>query len=387
MRILVLTDTYPPQATGGYERSCADVVRHWRADGHEVLVVTGAGPGHGDPGDGDGVHRVLPPVAAETGPRTGPEAADRAVTALLHGFRPEVVTAWNLARVPVAGTLAPVVRAGLPVVLVVCDGWLGDRPGWDAELPPCPPGSSVAFVSEPLARDTVLPPWAPATTVVTGSGIDADVFHARTVPARPWRHRLLSVGRLVPAKGVQDAVAALAELTAEYRLRIVGPGTPAQQQALRERATELGVADRVRLAGSMPRAALPGQYRSADAVLFPSRWQEPFGLVPLEAMACSTPVVATGTGGSGGFLRNGETALLAPVGDPAGLARAVRTLAGDPALRTALVERGRSLAAHWTVSRLADRLEALVVRAVRDSRDALAASYTPSTSVDSSVQS
>ena len=59
-----------------------------------------------------------------------------------------------------------------------------------------------------------------------------------------------------------------------------------------------------------PRAELRGRYAAADVVAFPSRWREPFGLVPVEAMACDTPVVATGTGGTGEFLADGVNALV-----------------------------------------------------------------------------
>ena len=85
-----------------------------------------------------------------------------------------------------------------------------------------------------------------------------------------------------------------------------------------------------------PRDALAGVYAGADALLFCVEWPEPFGLVPLEAMAVGTPVVATGTGGSAEYLRDGENCLLVEPGDAdARSPRAVRRLAGDPELRAA----------------------------------------------------
>ena len=58
------------------------------------------------------------------------------------------------------------------------------------------------------------------------------------------------------------------------------------------------------------REELPAAYRAADVFVFPSTWSEPFGLVPIEAMACGVPVVGSGTGGSGEFLIDGATALV-----------------------------------------------------------------------------
>jgi glycosyltransferase involved in cell wall biosynthesis len=89
-------------------------------------------------------------------------------------------------------------------------------------------------------------------------------------------------------------------------------------------------------AGQLERAELIAAYEEADAVVFPVRWEEPWGLVPLEAMAKGRPVVATGRGGSGEYLRDGENCLLFPAGDAAALADAVRRLAEDQALREKL---------------------------------------------------
>jgi glycosyltransferase involved in cell wall biosynthesis len=102
------------------------------------------------------------------------------------------------------------------------------------------------------------------------------------------------------------------------------------------------------LRGALPRAALPGLYAAADVVVFPVLWEEPWGLVPLEAMAMGRPVVATGQGGSGEYLRDGENALLHAPGDTAGLAAAVERLAADAGLRERLREGGSATASRHT---------------------------------------
>ncbi len=83
-------------------------------------------------------------------------------------------------------------------------------------------------------------------------------------------------------------------------------------------------------------------------MLFPVTWPEPFGLVPLEAMACGRPVVATATGGAAEYLRDGENCLIVPVDDPQSLAAAVQRLAADEALRAGLVAGGHATAARLT---------------------------------------
>ena len=149
--------------------------------------------------------------------------------------------------------------------------------------------------------------------------------HALFTPGEPhdWGWRLFHVGRMDERKGVDTAIEALAHLPAEARLTVLGSGDDRYLAELRALCARLGLEGRVR-STCVTRSELPAAYARADALLFPVRWEEPWGLVPLEAMAIGTPVVATGTGGSGEYLRDGENALVVGRGaGPAELARAV----------------------------------------------------------------
>jgi glycosyltransferase involved in cell wall biosynthesis len=99
-------------------------------------------------------------------------------------------------------------------------------------------------------------------------------------------------------------------------------------------AERLGVADRVRLLGPVPRGQLPALLRSADVVVC-SPWYEPFGIVPLEAMACGVPVVASAVGGLVDTVVDGVTGMLVPPRDPRALAARLEELRTDPARRRA----------------------------------------------------
>ena len=138
---------------------------------------------------------------------------------------------------------------------------------------------------------------------------------------------------------------------------------------MRRRAAALGLEDRVRLLPGCGQRALATRYRAADAVLFPSSWPEPWGLVPLEAMACGVPVVASGTGGSADYLRPGENALVTGPDDPGATAAAVRRLAASPALRRRLTEGGRATAAAHPPERAHAAVRRALEAAVRDARD------------------
>jgi glycosyltransferase involved in cell wall biosynthesis len=175
-------------------------------------------------------------------------------------------------------------------------------------------------------------------------GVDLDLFRAAggTDP-RPRSHRILSVGRLVPRKGVDLVIRALPLLResgfGDVELLIVGGGggaaalgTDPEARRLHELARELGVEDQVTLRGQVPREEMPGILRSADAVVC-TPWYEPFGIVPLEAMACGVPVVAAAVGGLTDTVVDRATGLHVPPRDPAAIAHAVAELLGSSELR------------------------------------------------------
>jgi glycosyltransferase involved in cell wall biosynthesis len=154
------------------------------------------------------------------------------------------------------------------------------------------------------------------------------------------------VGRIDPRKGIDLAIQALAGLPAEARLTVVGDGDRDHLSELRDLAHRVEVADRVTFLPAEPRERLRDRYAEADALLFPVRWQEPWGLVPLEAMAVGTPVIATGRGGSGEYLRDRENCLLFELeSGPSALVDAVLQLGRDESLRHRLHEGGRATAA------------------------------------------
>ena len=183
-------------------------------------------------------------------------------------------------------------------------------------------------------------------------GVDLGFFSAEgPVDARTGRHRILSVGRLVPRKGVDLVIKALPYLREagfdDVELLIVGGGGDSgalhadpEVRRLMNLATELGVSEKVRLQGQVPRGAMPGIFRSADAVVC-APWYEPFGIVPLEAMACGVPVVAAAVGGLRDTVVDHGTGLHVPPRDPEAIASALAMLLDNPTLRAELGNAGK----------------------------------------------
>ncbi|MDT3398146.1 glycosyltransferase [Streptomyces sp. B1866] len=187
----------------------------------------------------------------------------------------------------------------------------------------------------------------PGRATVVPCGVDAARFtpHGPAVPRDPRRPLLVQLGRLVPRKGAALSLTALALLPGADLVIAGGPpagGLDADPEArrLRALARDLRVADRVRFTGGVQPERVPALLRGADLVLCPADY-EPFGIVPLEAMACGTPVVATAVGGQRDTVADPGTGRLVPPGDPAALAEAVSGLLADPAARAACGAAGR----------------------------------------------
>jgi glycosyltransferase involved in cell wall biosynthesis len=220
---------------------------------------------------------------------------------------------------------------------------------------------------------------------VVPSGVDTEQFSPDGPKAEKGdRPRILCVGRLVPRKGFDTVIRALGAVPDAELVIAGGPAAddlPADGEAQRllRLAERFGVADRVRLVGAVPRPDLPALFRSADLVVC-TPWYEPFGIVPLEAMACGVPVVASAVGGFLDTVVDGATGTLVPPRRPDRLAAAMRKLLAEPFWReaygTAGVDRARSRyswdrIAAGTLAVYADVLG--VPAAAEDSDDELAA--------------
>lgn len=187
------------------------------------------------------------------------------------------------------------------------------------------------------ARKISVVPCGVDTDHFTPEGPVADRSHARPL--------LLQLGRLVPRKGAAVSIAALARLPEAELIIAGGPPADALDQdpevrRLRALCRACGVGDRVRFTGGVPSERVPALLRAADVVLCPADY-EPFGIVPLEAMACGTPVVATAVGGQLDTVVDHTSGRLVPPGDPRELAHAVAELLADPEHRAACGAAGR----------------------------------------------
>lgn len=385
---------YPPHHLGGYEVVWQGAMRHLRAAGHEVrlLVSDHRQPAVAEP-DEPNVHRTLRwywsweryefdrlgPLARLRRERRNAAELRRHLTEQ----RPDVVTFWPMGAMSLS-LIAQVAATGIPTVLVVHDDWLVYGPradGW-TRLWTGPRRGRLAPLAERLTGiPTRFDPgvataiWfnsrfmlerargrglnVPRSEVLT-PGIDR-IFLDRG-PVKDWKGRLLCVGRLDRQKGIDTAIDALRLLPPQTTLTVAGTGDREYSQELQRQVSALGLDSRVHWMGPVAREALPALYRQADAVVFPVRWDEPWGLVPLEAMGVGTPVVATARGGSTEFLEDDNNALVFDADDAPMLAACVDRLRLKSQLRERLRAHGFETAARHTSSLFESRFAEMLER-------------------------
>ena len=388
MKILFVTNLYPPHHVGGYELGCRDVVEKLRARGHAVRVLTSAFRHDDRPLVETGVERSLHFAAGR--PAHDKRAECGKLARALKSFSPDVVYFWNQAGLcqwlPVAarrrgGRLAFFLsdtsfvswRVGAVLTRFARGGGLVSKfiravfgktflvRGWPVvQNQPCHFASE--FLRSCAEKNDIR--IAGSNSIVAHWGIELAQFTASPRARWPVR-RLLYAGQMIPQKGVHTAIAAFAVLAQEpgfetLTFTLAGGGMDADyEKKLRALPAELGVAGRVQFLGRVPRADLARVYAEHDVLVFPSEWDEPFAITPLEAMASGLAVVGTVTGGSGELFHDRETAMKFCAGDVADCARAVREICADRDLFEAIRHNAqREVREKHTLDAMVDKIEA-----------------------------
>ena len=402
MRILVISNLYPPVAVGGYEVRCAHTVE-WLARRHEVLVLTSSRRRRALEAD-PRVLRELPFLEEGAGGTLlAPLAslwAVRVVKRVLREHQPDLVFVWNASHIPRAAVLAAQAW-GEPVAFSVADPWLGGfvegdqflrylaprgdehglRGAWghvvrlvnrlpdlrmelDIPLP-----ASIVWNSEALRQMTTVPPCiSPVLERVIHPTTQHEKLFSSLERAPVSTPTVAFVGRLEPEKAPDVACRAIAQLRDRHdldcRLVLVGTGDAAALRLLEKLIDDLSIGDRVEICGSLPASGVAEVLASAHALVVPSRWQEPFGLVCLEAALARVPVVASMSGGMPEMFTPEKEALFFPIDDHVACADALARTLTDRAATDERVRAARARAATYSLARYRDDYDAFVEDAV-----------------------
>ncbi len=399
MRILTLTNLYPPFYVGGYELRCAAITEALRQRGHTVHVLTS---NHGtdsqaDPPEQTHVQRSLRIHGYYGHPWLGLNQLqhlethnNRTLREAITSFQPDVVHVWCMNGLSKSMCLT-LQQLGIPTVYDVSDHWilrslkadvwldwwnrrggslasktqrglwtlLGRREKLGA-IAPTHPVSDIRFprlyfTSARLRELTVEQGYEVHHGSVIHCPVDTDHFTGSPVTREP--RRWLWVGRLAQDKGIHTALRALDVLKHRFQgeLRIYGKGDADYVAQLKHFAESRSLP--VSWHSATP-DQMPEVYRAHDALLFTSEWEEPFALTPLEAMSCGLPVIGTMTGGSRELFRHGENALTYDAGDASQLADRILTLQQEHAIRRQITDNGhREVRARFAMKPIVDQVE------------------------------
>jgi glycosyltransferase involved in cell wall biosynthesis/O-antigen/teichoic acid export membrane protein len=374
LRILILTDRYPPHHEGGYEIACQRTADLLRERGHIVHVVTST-CGLDKPHVDHVISRVLHRLPPEGRPSFHVRYAWRQVcrarllrinraTALriTRHFSPDVVFVWQSEGMGV-GTPLYLQRAGYRVVHRRDDEALADlldrlstegRAFWrfcrrllygvkSSELS----FPNVIVISRYLRERYLKSGLAGEQLTVIPNGVPAWAISPekenRNRDSIPFR--LLFAGRVCESKGVHIAVEALAHLlktvTVPVTLDIVGPAAPEYVNHLRCLASSYQITNAITISRVREPNEMLRLYDSYDVLIFPSLAPEGFGLTLIEAMARGVPAIAVDCGGPVDIVSHGEDGLLVPRGDANAIARAVIRLVSNRSLYTSIASKAK----------------------------------------------
>ncbi|MBI5568278.1 MAG: glycosyltransferase family 4 protein [Chloroflexi bacterium] len=405
MRLLFLSNLYPPYDRGGLEQLCHEMTARLQQRGHTVRVLTSQYGVNGQTPHDPAVIRALyleadinyyRPLDFFTQRRRHEADNLNALRRTIDEFKPDrcvVWGMWNLSR-----ALPHLIEQLLPerVAYYIASYWPAEA-DMHAQYWNLPANRSVgALVKAPLralalaqlkrekyppqlqlrrvrcvsqyVRDTLVKAGAaPHSTGVLFLGIDPEPFLRSIEPAAPTSDaplRLIYFGSLVADKGVHTAIEALGELKTrgladKVHLTIVGGGHPAYEAQLRTLTTEAGLTDRVEFVGRVPRADVPAWLSRSDVFLFTSIWAEPMARSVMEAMAARLLVIGSEVGGQIEMMQHGQNALTYQAGDASALANVIELAFNDPARRARLAQAGQHMILErFTLQRMVTDFEA-----------------------------
>ena len=203
----------------------------------------------------------------------------------------------------------------------------------------------------------------PVKRRLLAEGIEAVKVVPNGVPPRQLRTPLsggptvVFAGRLVREKGVDILLRAFAKVVQQIRdAQLVVCGDGPERANVEKLTNDLGIARSVSITGFLPHEEIERMFREAWAVAIPSTWEEPFGVVAIEAMMNGAAVAASASGGLGQIVLDGETGFLVPRGDVNALAATLLQLLGDRELAERMGRAGRELAiAQFSEAKMVDR--------------------------------
>jgi len=413
MRILTISNLYPPNAIGGYETLCFDVMNALSHKGHHVEVLPSTFGTLRANYSLQTVQRKLgllategniyaPFVASEEHRNSLNRKNIEIFQQVVISSKPDILFVWNLYFFD-ASLLAALEKSPVPKVYLLTDNWfiamqnpqfIADYFAREVNAP------STGFLRKIRALRSCLILGGKKNQPVSGSAIFASIFmrrlyqqagihfehnqiiyHGINQPAqeRPDRDfsqplktgylKLLFAGRLVEIKGVHTAIEALPKIMCalpemKIHLTLVGDERDLPYiQKMRKLIASLGLEQNISFLPQVAENQLAELFNQHDMYLFPSLY-EPFSLTLIHALIAGIPTLASTAGGTPEIVRHNKTGFLFEAGDSADLARQAIRLATSPGLRRELSSNAREVARNYSFKHMVDQVEGHLVAAV-----------------------
>lgn len=402
MRLLFLTNYYPPFERGGYEQNCRDIADALAARGHDVAVVTSASGAKAV--DERKVYRVLNlelderPFRATVRSVSGACRPARQSVArfadVISRVSPDLLFVWGMWNLSKRLLEFAERQVGLRVAYYISDYWpmLPDPYvlHWQAparnRLSAFPKQILARFMVRHLTRnpDDYRPRFANAVCVsnavrssllkaglplhraaVIHNGINPAPFVSSARPSKPRRNgdpfALIYAGRLSPDKGVETAIDGIHDALrrgVQATLTLVGRGSREYEARLHRKVRSLDLESRVAWNGWVEPTHLPELLARHDAFVYPSEWAEPLSLAVQQAMAARLPAIVTPVGGMPELVTHEHNGLFFSPGSPNQLADRISDLANDVVLADRIADAGQqTILSEFNIERMASELE------------------------------
>lgn len=402
MRILIISNYFPPFEIGGWEQNAYDIAQLLTQRGHQVHIVTSNYKADHLSQPEPGVERLLYLESSDhvhyhlsyaLWHRWHEQQNATYLKRVIGHFIPDIIFIWGMWNLPV--TVAQQAEELLPnrVVYSIASYWPMEESAhlayWRAPTNRswkrwaknslgwivrnlwlhCPPRNQLEFehvlcvsdfMKERLHKEAGLSPNK-VKVVHNGIDLDAFIYYEPQAVVRPLR--LLYAGRLSPDKGVHTAIKGFAHYLENMRdskvtLSIVGSGAPSYKETLKRQVVDLQISHAVHFYDQVQREQMPTILAEHDVLLFPSIWPEPLARMTQEAMACGLVVIGTDTGGTPELLQDGHNGFIFTAGDAQMLGKKIAQAAANPKLRRDMADAARrTIEQHFTLERMADEIE------------------------------
>lgn len=396
MKVLVVSNLFPPDYIGGLELSAQKTVIGLRERGHHVDVLTRQPPAKVSvPGDEADTYRILeftPEISDEELKKKHPRMhgwwplylrlrAVRPNLPIVRDFlrdrRYDVAMFFGMHNIGPA-LFHPVDAKGIPVVWNMGDYFMLEQQKIEAtsrlaqlnlslfsrrwfRLFQTISYDNVSFNSHFLEGEYRKGGFPMKRSFVVHRGIDFPVM-GETEIAQPRPKQFLIACQLERHKGIHIAIEAFSRLQDhEVTLRILGDGPEPYRTEVRELARDLGLGERVVFLGKRPHAEVVAEMQSALAFINPPIWNEPFGRTSIEAMACGAPLINSDSGAIREIAIDEESALIYPKEDVGALTTRLERVLSDESLRLRLARAGADrVNREFTIAAILDKTEAVL---------------------------